>query len=520
MVAAARKERDAMEKKSEQIKAQLNDTELLLTSHQEQLAELKAVMQQMGSDRDEMEANTNISTAPSTPGMGMRESKEILEKQLEAANLSPQTPNIDQIAPDTPTSFTHLIHPVLRTDLQSFNDFKSLLHMGRERASHSRVNSGSLGLNVMGLGSLASGSSTVLPANNSSTSSLSTMGTNHSAPGTPLTPASSISNHSAREVFSASPLKDTRFYKRVLAEDVEPTLRLDNAPGLSWLARRTVLNSICDGSLVIEPMPAMTQVYGQPCSLCGESRKAEEHIRRHRFRTSDNDKTAQRHPLCSYCLSRMRACCDFLGFLRMLKDGHWRAEGEDGELSAWEESVRLREKMFWAKIGGGVVPAFVHARDSPRISSTEEREKSSTAGGEKTKVTSTDDVNDGDGKKGEASLKPEKVEEENVFNSKAKRTSFMDQVISKRNSVSSTTITQDSYAKYESAAALPSSSSVEENKVLEENRGRDSDTFESTATVTPDSRTSSPRRNSATSKRDSNLSITIPGSFESPPLEQ
>jgi hypothetical protein len=34
--------------------------------------------------------------------------------------------------------------------------------------------------------------------------------------------------------------------------------------------------------------------------------------------------------------------------------------------SAWEESVRLRERMFWTRIGGGVVPAFIPLRDSPR----------------------------------------------------------------------------------------------------------------------------------------------------------
>jgi hypothetical protein len=60
----------------------------------------------------------------------------------------------------------------------------------------------------------------------------------------------------------------------------------------------------------------------------------------------------------------------------MVKDGYWRTEGEEGEKAAWEESVRLRERMFWARIGGGVVPAFVptsvHARDSPRSSSAED----------------------------------------------------------------------------------------------------------------------------------------------------
>jgi hypothetical protein len=53
----------------------------------------------------------------------------------------------------------------------------------------------------------------------------------------------------------------------------------------------------------------------------------------------------------------VRSTCDFLGFLRIVKDGYWRADDEDQEKAAWEESVRLREQMFWSRIGGGVVPA-------------------------------------------------------------------------------------------------------------------------------------------------------------------
>ena len=79
------------------------------------------------------------------------------------------------------------------------------------------------------------------------------------------------------------------------------------------------------------------------------------YLRNHRFRASETD-SAQRYPLCKYCLGRVRSTCDFVGFLRMVKDGHWRADGEDSEKAAWEESVRLRDQMFWARIGGGVVP--------------------------------------------------------------------------------------------------------------------------------------------------------------------
>ncbi|KAI9859991.1 MAG: rab guanine nucleotide exchange factor S2 [Trichoglossum hirsutum] len=380
MVSAARVERDSTERRNEQLRSQLADTENLLISHQEQLAELKAVMQQMTTDREESEANTTISTTPSTPALGNRESKESLGKIFEGFHLSPNPSGPDEVMPSYPTSFSHLIHPVLRTDLQAYEDFNSLMRMPRNTSPGSRGSSGSYGgLNVMGLGGLSynpsssfgpfslSGSSSSTPITGALTSSPST---------TPTTPASTVSSASSRDVlYSLTPLKETRFYKRALVEDIEPTLRLDTAPGLSWLARRAVLSSMCEGSLVVEPTPTRSRLYLSACSLCGENRKDDDHVRRHRFRTSEND-NVHRYPLCAYCLNRVRASCDFLGFLRMVKDGHWRTEGEEGEKAAWEESVRLRERMFWARIGGGVVPAFVptpvHAKDSPRSPSAED----------------------------------------------------------------------------------------------------------------------------------------------------
>ncbi|KAI9769411.1 MAG: rab guanine nucleotide exchange factor S2 [Geoglossum simile] len=381
MVSAARVERDSMDRRNEQLRSQLLDTETLLISHQEQLAELKMVMQQMTADREGSEANTTISTTPSTPALGSRESKESLGKIFEGLHLSPNPASPDDVAPSYPTSFSYLIHPVLRTDLQAYEDFNFLMRMPRNISTGSRGSSGSYGgLNVMGLG----GQGYTLPSStfgafssSGSSSSISTTSALTSSPSTtPTTPASTVSSSSSRDVpYTATPLKETRFYKRALAEDVEPTLRLDTAPGLSWLARRAVLNSMCEGSLVVEPMPARSKLYLSACSLCGENRKDDEHARRHRFRTSESD-NVHRYPLCAYCLGRVRASCDFLGFLRMVKDGHWRIEGEEGEKAAWEESVRLRERMFWSRIGGGVVPAFVptsvHTRDSPRSSSTGE----------------------------------------------------------------------------------------------------------------------------------------------------
>jgi Rab guanine nucleotide exchange factor SEC2 len=348
MVAAARKETEASEKRNDQLKQQLSDTEVLLASQQEQLQDLKTVMQQMSSDRDENETNTYSTTAPSTPGLVPADKM----NKLFEANLTPNTPGSEEVPPDHPLHFAHLIRPVLRNDLPAFKEFQEMFKISqRSSAPPSRVASGNYGsLNILGLNSLTG---------NNSTTSL------------PSTAKSGSVTSSPRESVSSPPpplnLKDDKFYKRALSEDIEPTLRLDIAPGLSWMARRTVLNSITAGSLVVEPHPPVPKFRGPvfPCSLCGEARKGDLYARKFRFKTTESDE-AQKYPLCDYCLGRVRATCDYIGFLRMVAAGHWRAENEDEQKSAWEENIRLREKMFWARLGGGVVPAFIPLRESPR----------------------------------------------------------------------------------------------------------------------------------------------------------
>ena len=375
MVAAARHERDLMERKNEQLRTQLKEMDSLLSSHQQQLVELKTVMQQMGSDRDEMETTTttNHSTTPTTPLLGTHEH---LGKLFDALHLCPSTPGSDDIPPSYPTSFTHLLQPAVRTDLPAYGDFSTLLKTSRTAAPRNRSSTVPYGgLSLVGLGGLrdsssrngstsspasapmpspSAGSPPPAPASGSLTSSPAT-------PVTPVTPSSAQSNLSGKDV---APLRESRFYKRVLVEDIEPTMRLEIAPGLSWLARRTIAASMSDGSLVVEPMPVLPSLRVVTCALCGERRRGDEYARAHQLRANDSE-NAQRYPVCKYCTNRVRATCDFLGFLRMVKDGHWRADGEEGEKSAWEESVRLRDRMFWARIGGGVVPAFVQTKGSP-----------------------------------------------------------------------------------------------------------------------------------------------------------
>lgn len=340
MVAAARKETEACEKRNEQLKQQLSDAETLQLSLQEQLQDLKAVMEKMSAHGDDESNTLATTTAPSTPGIPPA------DKMHKLFDATPTTPGSDDITPEHPLHFSHLIRPVLRSDLTGFKEFQDMLKVNPRSAPASRVSSGSYGsLNALGLGSLT----------NNSTSSLPTVKMQGSVSGRDSPAPPPVTN-----------LKDEKFYKRAVSEDIEPTLRLDIAPGLSWMARRSVLSSITAATLVVEPNPPPPKFRGPvfACSLCGEARKTEQYMRKFRFRTSETDET--RHPLCDYCLGRVRSTCDYVSFLRMVAAGHWRADTDDERQTAWEESVRLRERMFWSRIGGGVVPSFSHMRESPR----------------------------------------------------------------------------------------------------------------------------------------------------------
>ncbi|OAL65583.1 GDP/GTP exchange factor Sec2p [Trichophyton rubrum] len=374
MVAAAKQEREVVERKNEQLRAQIKDTELLLASHQEQLAELKSVIEQMNSRHDDQDTATTATSISSpsdpypdqpTPNNGNGNNHNI-NRLFEAMNLSPVTPGSDDIPPAPPTSFSHLLKPVCRTDILAYEDFNTLLQLSRSRPP-SRVGSGSYsGLNVMNLANLTSSrpkSTTHTPTNSQDTnhngSSSSNVNTgspaaaSSSVASSPSTSHGGISSSPRENITSSMQLKETRFYKRILAEDIEPTLRLDMAPGISWLTRRSVMSSLVEGELIIEPIPTNT--------------------------SSANSATDLPSPP-STPSKKMRACCEFVGYLRLVVDGHVRTSGDgeaeikEREREAWEETVRLRERIFWARIGGGVVPAFISGKKA-EDDSAKEKEK-------------------------------------------------------------------------------------------------------------------------------------------------
>ncbi|PPJ57879.1 hypothetical protein CBER1_00010 [Cercospora berteroae] len=327
MVAAARKDTEAVEKRNAQLRGQLEEYEQLMAAQREQLTDLKGSMEKLESDQP----GTREPSVPSTPVTAQH-------AMLEPLQLSPSLQSVADQSPEHPLHFSSLINPVLRNDTKAFEDFQDLLLLARRLGAHSRNNSNQTGAA-------------------SSSQPYSSYGSVSSSPNLPgafsfgqTSPTTAYHNAAA----TIPPLKDSKFYKRVLTEDIEPTLRLDLAPGLSFLSRRTVLASLVAGTLNVEPYPQNKHYFA--CTLCGESKRQEQYVRRHRFLTSEEDNVSK--PLCDFCTSRVRTTCDFVGFLRMVRDGHWKCDREDDQKSAWEESVRLRERMFWARLGGGVVPCF------------------------------------------------------------------------------------------------------------------------------------------------------------------
>lgn len=381
MVASANMQRDAVERKNQQLRDQIKDGEAVITSQSEQLTELKTIMQQIGTDaRRDLDSPQN-SLAPASPALSKDETT--LARLLEAMNMSPITPEHGEIVPGPSTTFTHLLKPQCRSDVPAYDDFRSLIQNSNFRShnpSHaaSRAGSGSYGgLNVMGLGSLNNSSS----PNLSSTSQPATSKLANS----PALPGSFSPTPDTR---GPIPLKETKFFKRIMFEDVEPTLRLDLSPTISWLTRRSILSALADSTLIVEPNPESSmRMYGRytPCSLCGESRKEDQNPRTHAMRVREGE-GATKWPICTLCLEKVRAVGDLVAYVRMIREGVVKVGDKHEEEEAWEELIRLRERLFWARLAGGVVPAFlpnvknmpVVVDEMPGTASTEDDKENKT----------------------------------------------------------------------------------------------------------------------------------------------
>lgn len=389
MVAAANRERDTVEKKNQQLRDQIKDGEAVIVSQTEQLSELKTLMQQIGPNPDfrrELDS-PRVSLAPSSPGTGRDENN--LNKLLEAMNLTPISLEHGEVSPTPATQLTHLIRPQCRTDIPAYEDFKTLVttsHVRSHNPSHapSRAGSGSYsGLNVMGLGSLNTSNPNLSQASQPATSKLAN---SPNLPGS-FSPQPDQSR-------GPVPLKDTKFYKRILSEDIEPTLRLDLSPTLSWLNRRSILSAFGDSSLIVEPIAeASLKLYGMytPCALCGEGRKKGENPRTHAMRVREGP-DATKWSVCLLCLEKVRGVGDLVAYVRMVREGVVKVGDKKDEEDVWEELVRLRERLFWARMAGGVVPAFIPTPKQTPVEAVADKDQEDAA--DSGKENTTADAND------------------------------------------------------------------------------------------------------------------------------
>lgn len=363
MVAAANMQRDAVEKKNLQLRDQIKDGEAVIASQTEQLAELKNLMQTINTDYRKELDSPRVSMAPSSSGIARGESD--LARLLEAMNLSPvsaETP----VLPSPSTNFKELLRSQCRTDIPAYDDFQALVQSSSWARSHnpshapSRAGSGSYsGLAVLGMSSLSGSSSNPNLTQQQQTGSK--LANSPQIPG-------SFSPNPNPDIKGPAPLKDTRFFKRIMAEDVEPTLRLDLSPSISWLNRRSIISALSDSSLIVEPIPEVSmRLYGKytSCQVCGDSRRAGENPRTHAMRVREGE-GATKWSICLLCLEKVRAVGDLVAYVRNVREGVVKCGDRKEEEEAWEQIIRMRERLFWARMAGGVVPTFLPSnKNSP-----------------------------------------------------------------------------------------------------------------------------------------------------------
>ncbi|CDZ96854.1 Guanine nucleotide exchange factor [Phaffia rhodozyma] len=131
------------------------------------------------------------------------------------------------------------------------------------------------------------------------------------------------------------------FFARVITEDHEPALRLDFAPGVSWLNKKSISQAVIDSMLIVEPVSA-AQVFSQKpegdivCALSGElispasanpllqnaepnstSSAAPPQTRAPAVSQSPSEKSTSLYPVAEgWSLDRLRATCELWRFVK------------------------------------------------------------------------------------------------------------------------------------------------------------------------------------------------------------
>lgn len=178
---------------------------------------------------------------------------------------------------------------------------------------------------------------------------------------------------------------ESKLLRRLINDEIQPVLRIDNAPGIGWLAKKSLMQQMVDGLVVLEPLSGVNETYQigyrgangstpqsikldtsnneshmfnypansppvavhGPCALCGENRDdIIEHARMHVLKIQskgDDGKltVTSTYSLCFSCVNKVRQTGQIFAFLRSLKLGTWHLE---------KVTLKTIEKGDWSKV--------------------------------------------------------------------------------------------------------------------------------------------------------------------------
>lgn len=269
MVAEERVKRLRSERKMEELEGNLKDTQEMMSHQSEQMKGLGSQVDELEKERDELrrqieETNEELSSLNSS-GISLADSSTSEVSSTSAASAHsahtatfPDNQMLSFPLPSTPGGSSRSLPPVLPAHPLQFIDFDLLpfqefvvftKYMARLRRS---LQARPTSYESQGYGGYAAA-----------------YGAAHAAHAYSERSHQMDVRDAIAQALPLSQYLGFNFLKRLQDEDMDPSLRLDNAPGLTFFSKRSLSTSIVDGNIIIEP--AHTTIPSDKCSLCGTS---------------------------------------------------------------------------------------------------------------------------------------------------------------------------------------------------------------------------------------------------------
>lgn len=205
--------------------------------------------------------------------------------------------------------------------------------------------------------------------------------------------------------FDLAGLRNLKYFRRIWAEEVEPTVpHVPSVSGANFMHRltkgKTFWLLLAEGKAIIEPIAGVNETFKltykgakqgvppmaakDPCSFCGEAKDDMlEHARLYYLKLyspaeggavvlqGEPHTEIATFPLCNFCLLKLRAICEFFAKLRLIHSNIHKIQPPEVEPVFFRPEVRVqtlpedepvfvklymmlltvRARIFWSKIG-------------------------------------------------------------------------------------------------------------------------------------------------------------------------